>query len=124
MRLVFWDKVASPKDYGGLGIRRTREANDVALVTLHWRIFKEGHTDWAKAISFKYIDFKLSSVACHSIKKGTGCSNRATLKRGLSLFNHDSLLLINLINNQCVDDHFLSLIISDCRMLLSCFPQV
>jgi hypothetical protein len=63
--LVGWNKIARPKQYGGLGVRPTREANVSLLGKLVWDIVQSSSKLWVELFSSKYItgpNFLLSSI--------------------------------------------------------------
>ncbi|KAL3518416.1 hypothetical protein ACH5RR_021005, partial [Cinchona calisaya] len=50
MSFVGWDKVALPKQQGGLGIRKSRQANVAALAKLNWRLTEDKNSYWAASL--------------------------------------------------------------------------
>lgn len=59
---------------GGLSIRRTEDANTVALAKFNWRLVREGESLWARVIKSKYGEVGLTkcrrSPLGRSIDKG------------------------------------------------------
>ncbi|CAJ2635885.1 unnamed protein product [Trifolium pratense] len=56
IHLVGWNKVARPKQYGGLGIRPAREANISLLGKLVWDMVHHSKKLWVDILSSKYVD--------------------------------------------------------------------
>ncbi|CAJ2646060.1 unnamed protein product [Trifolium pratense] len=56
IHLVGWNKVARPKQYGGLGIRPAREANISLLGKLVWDMVYHSKKLWVDILSCKYVD--------------------------------------------------------------------
>ncbi|KAK1299747.1 putative ribonuclease H protein [Acorus calamus] len=52
-----WDKVCSPKDEGGLGIRRIKDVNLACQAKLSWRAMTSTSC-WAKFMDFRYLHQK------------------------------------------------------------------
>jgi len=51
---VNWQKVTTPKQYGGLGIRTAREANTSLLGKLVWNLVQQNEKLWVSLLSSKY----------------------------------------------------------------------
>lgn len=66
--LVKWETVCLPKDYGGLGIRCTADANKALLSKLGWRLMTKEKTLWTEIMEAKYMknDTFLTSTSKHS----------------------------------------------------------
>ena len=45
---IAWVEVCKPKQEGGLGLRSLKEANDVCILKLIWRIVSNGNSMWVK----------------------------------------------------------------------------
>ena len=54
MHLVEWDKVCSPMDEGGLGIRNVRRFNQPLLGKWLWRFVHEEGAWWRSVLVAKY----------------------------------------------------------------------
>ncbi|KAK1281668.1 putative ribonuclease H protein [Acorus calamus] len=52
-----WDKVCSPKEEGGLGIRRIKDVNLACQAKLTWRAMTSDSC-WAKFMDFRYLHQK------------------------------------------------------------------
>jgi hypothetical protein len=52
--LVGWNKIARPKNIGGLGIRSAREANTCLLGKLVWDLVQKNNKLWVNILSDKY----------------------------------------------------------------------
>ncbi|GKU94254.1 hypothetical protein SLEP1_g7776 [Rubroshorea leprosula] len=74
--LVSWEKITHPKKFGGLGIRSSKEANQVAMAKVHWRMLTEKDNVWAKAFRDKFnivspnCSLDKTSPVIKNIKKG------------------------------------------------------
>ncbi|XP_022559081.2 uncharacterized protein LOC111206456 [Brassica napus] len=68
---VSWEKLAKPKNAGGLGFREIAQFNDAMLAKLSWRILKEPASLMAKILLGKYcfrshfLETKTASGASH-----------------------------------------------------------
>ncbi|GAU22731.1 hypothetical protein TSUD_138560 [Trifolium subterraneum] len=77
INLVGWDKITKPKNKGGLGIRKAREANTALLGKLVWNIHQDKDVLWVQIMKHKYvkddifitITKKQGSVTWNSIMK-------------------------------------------------------
>nr|KYP43379.1 Putative ribonuclease H protein At1g65750 family [Cajanus cajan] len=54
-KLVNWDKIALPKNYGGLGVKEATLSNISMLGKLAWNIIKEPNKFWVQVSSYKYL---------------------------------------------------------------------
>ncbi|OMO94467.1 reverse transcriptase [Corchorus capsularis] len=67
--LVGWNKVARPKNQGGLNLKRAKLRNMALLAKLHWRIRKDPNNFWTKALCSKYnLDTSSNSNASNVAK--------------------------------------------------------
>jgi hypothetical protein len=69
IHLVRWNKIARPKQRGGLGVRPAREANISLLGKLVWDMVQSSRKLWVDLFSSKYIagpNFLLSSTPSSS----------------------------------------------------------
>lgn len=55
MALRSWDIICTPKQVGGVGIRRFKDANIAQVTKLGWKICNEQHNTWVKLIRLKYL---------------------------------------------------------------------
>ncbi|GAU41508.1 hypothetical protein TSUD_302460 [Trifolium subterraneum] len=55
IHLVGWNKIARPKNLGGLGIRPAREANTSLLGKLVWDMVQSSNKLWVNLLSNKYV---------------------------------------------------------------------
>ena len=71
MSWIAWEKLAKPKNAGGLGFREIAQFNDAMLAKLSWRILKEPSSLLAKIVLGKYcinssfLDVKVPASASH-----------------------------------------------------------
>lgn len=63
--LVKWDTVCLPRDYGGLGLRKTEDANQALLAKLGWKMVQKEESLWVDVMRKKYLGNKsfLEAVA-------------------------------------------------------------
>ncbi|CAL1384516.1 unnamed protein product [Linum trigynum] len=54
MHLVAWETLTKPKDYGGVGLRQTRQANIAMLAKGCWRMLQEKESLWSRILYSKY----------------------------------------------------------------------
>lgn len=54
IHLVGWDKITMSKKYGGLGVRRAREANTSLLGKLVWEVQHQSKKLWVSILKSKY----------------------------------------------------------------------
>lgn len=54
IHLVAWDSICKPVEYGGLGLRKARDNNLVAMGKLAWRLIHEVGKPWVELVSRKY----------------------------------------------------------------------
>ncbi|GAU45928.1 hypothetical protein TSUD_100050 [Trifolium subterraneum] len=55
IHLVGWNKIACPKNLGGLGIRPARESNNSLLGKLVWDMVQSSNKLWVNLLSNKYV---------------------------------------------------------------------
>ena len=55
VHLVGWRRISKPKNLGGLGIRKAREANTAMLGKLVWSLHQEPNALWAQVLKHKYV---------------------------------------------------------------------
>ncbi|GKU99672.1 hypothetical protein SLEP1_g12482 [Rubroshorea leprosula] len=54
IHLVGWDTICQPKDFGGLGIKKARDTDLIAVAKLNWRLHTDKRHLWKDVISKKY----------------------------------------------------------------------
>ncbi|GLT93612.1 hypothetical protein SLE2022_113960 [Rubroshorea leprosula] len=54
LHLVSWDTICQPKESGGLGIKKARDANLISMAKLNWRLHTDKGHLWRDVISKKY----------------------------------------------------------------------
>ncbi|GLT74509.1 hypothetical protein SLA2020_463010, partial [Shorea laevis] len=82
--LVSWDRITQPKKLGGLGIRSSKEANQVTMAKVHWRLLTEKEKIWSAAFCAKYkIEDPKSSIDKPSPVLKNISKGREILKRGI-----------------------------------------
>lgn len=52
--LIAWDNVCRPKQYGGLGLRKTRDSNRAFMMKASWRLCSQPSSLWSLLIRSKY----------------------------------------------------------------------
>jgi ribonuclease HI len=77
IHLVGWDKITKPKNLGGLGIRRAREANTSLLGKLVWNIHQDKDSLWVQILKHKYLK---EEPLLHITKKAGSTTWNAIMK--------------------------------------------
>lgn len=54
MHLVSWQRICTPKAWGGLGLRSTRNVNQASLMKAGWQLIHQREDMWVKVIRMKY----------------------------------------------------------------------
>lgn len=47
---IKWEKVCTPKEFGGLGIRNLKLLNQAFIIKLGWRLVKDKESLWSKVL--------------------------------------------------------------------------
>jgi hypothetical protein len=81
IHLVGWDKITKPKNLGGLGIRRAREANTSLLGKLVWNIHQDKDSLWVQILKHKY----LKEEPLLNIPKKSGSTTWNAIMKALSV---------------------------------------
>ncbi|KAG8389002.1 hypothetical protein BUALT_Bualt02G0184100 [Buddleja alternifolia] len=50
-----WDFICSPKEFGGLGLRRTRDMNSAMVSKLAWKMCEDNFLPWIQILKSKYL---------------------------------------------------------------------
>ncbi|KAG8367282.1 hypothetical protein BUALT_Bualt16G0056200 [Buddleja alternifolia] len=50
-----WDFICSPKEFGGLGLRRTRDMNSAMVSKLAWKMCEDKFLPWIQILKSKYL---------------------------------------------------------------------
>lgn len=53
--MIAWDKICQPKNYGGLGLRKTGAVNSTFLAKLGWKILSDRSNLRVQSIHAKYL---------------------------------------------------------------------
>ena len=53
--LIGWDRICRPKNFGGLGIRKSKDMNEALQMKLIWKILAEPKNVWVEVIKHKYL---------------------------------------------------------------------
>lgn len=77
VHLIDWDKITKPKNLGGLGNQKEREANTSMLSKLVWSLYLDCDSSWLQVLKHKHISEemflnvknKLGSVTWNAIMK-------------------------------------------------------
>ncbi|KAF7812868.1 ribonuclease H [Senna tora] len=95
LHLVNWDKIAKPRDMGGLGLRKARQANTALLGKASWSIITGEDKLWVRILERKYLNGRnplniiskpLDSMVWKGILKA---SNRIKIDFGFRIGNGD-----------------------------------
>jgi len=126
IHLVGWDKVTRPRNEGGLGIRKAREANTSMLGKLVWDIHNNTDKLWVKLSKHKYVGDKpfmdmpnnQGSIVWNSVVKAKAVLRPGfdfRLGDGSSSFWYTPWTSFGKLSNQVlyVDIHDLQLSVSD-----------
>ncbi|CAN1754317.1 Putative ribonuclease H protein At1g65750 [Linum perenne] len=70
---VNWEKLCSPIDYGGLGLRSATELNEAFLMKLIWGILKRPTELWVRVLKSKYLKQTSSGLQPRKSKKHSAC---------------------------------------------------
>ncbi|KAF7843938.1 putative ribonuclease H protein At1g65750 family [Senna tora] len=70
--LVKWESVCSPKEMGGVGLRRIEGTNTTLMMKLGWGLIKNIDSLWVRALRIKY---RCGSDVIPTIKKRKNASN-------------------------------------------------
>ncbi|CAN1191792.1 Putative ribonuclease H protein At1g65750 [Linum perenne] len=70
---VNWEKVCSPKDQGGLGLRSARELNHAYLMKLMWGVLKKPNELWVEVLLTKYMKKSNGGLFPRKSKKWSSC---------------------------------------------------
>ncbi|PRQ37815.1 putative RNA-directed DNA polymerase [Rosa chinensis] len=65
--LVSWELVCRPKEFGGLGIKCTKDMNQAMLAKIGWRMFQGDKGLWSDVLHHKYVkqvDFLHPQYSC------------------------------------------------------------
>ncbi|GLT87976.1 hypothetical protein SLE2022_060240 [Rubroshorea leprosula] len=81
IHLIKWDTVCQPRHLGGLGLKKSRDANIVAMCKLNWRLHSEKSNTWSKLFCRKY-----SIVDPRDPLPNHGSPTLQAMKEGRSLF--------------------------------------
>ncbi|GKV33307.1 hypothetical protein SLEP1_g41833 [Rubroshorea leprosula] len=81
IHLIKWDTVCQPRHLGGLGLKKSRDANIVAMCKLNWRLHFEKSNTWSKLFCRKY-----SIVNPRDPLPNHGSPTLQAMKEGRSLF--------------------------------------
>jgi len=76
--LVAWDKVCRPKEYGGLGLRKTAEVNQAFQSKLAWNLLTNQDSMWVRIMRKKYLAHQDFFNA--QIKQGDSMAWRSIIK--------------------------------------------
>lgn len=66
--MIAWDKICQPKNYGGLGLRKTGAVNSTFLAKLGWKILSDRSNLRVQSIHAKYLK-NSSFFECHPQSK-------------------------------------------------------
>ncbi|KAK2653379.1 hypothetical protein Ddye_013235 [Dipteronia dyeriana] len=55
VHLISWDKVCLSKQSGGLGIKKSKDMNQVLLAKAGWRLFQNDYGIWSQILKYKYL---------------------------------------------------------------------
>ncbi|CAA7053003.1 unnamed protein product [Microthlaspi erraticum] len=80
--LVNWDKVCSPKEEGGLGIRKISPMNKALLAKIGWRLLNDETSLWARVLRSKYRVGDIHDTAW-LVGKGTWSSTWRSVALGI-----------------------------------------
>ncbi|KAK0580349.1 hypothetical protein LWI29_000920 [Acer saccharum] len=72
IHLVKWDTVCTPKNKGGLGIKKTRLMNQALLAKAGWRMNQDTNGLWANILKGKYLK---GGHIVSNIRKPSNCSS-------------------------------------------------
>ncbi|CAN1162622.1 Putative ribonuclease H protein At1g65750 [Linum perenne] len=73
MHLINWQKVCSPKNQGGLGLRSSREMNHALLMKLIWKMLKHPEELWVSVLMTKYFDRTSEGLRPRKSKRWSSC---------------------------------------------------
>ena len=71
LHLVNWNMVCKPKEYGGLGIRKSTWVNEAFMMKMAWGLLANTEDLWVKIIRGKYMPYD----TCHT-DQGKGQKSR------------------------------------------------
>ncbi|CAA7016725.1 unnamed protein product [Microthlaspi erraticum] len=78
--LVAWDKICSPKDDGGLGIRKAQDMNKAVVAKLGWRLLQDQTSLWARVLRGKYKVHDVREATWFNTKGNWSSTWRSILK--------------------------------------------